>query len=194
MVDVRLAHDVRLRPGPSSSSTSASRWASASSCWPISCGRCRRRSSRSSSTARERGPSSWRITLPLCRPALAAVGTLEFTWIYNDFLWADFISNPDKLPSTSSLNNLRGQFFTDYNLLAAVVLVAFPHRSWSSCSCNGTSSRACTAPPGVGPDAQTSASRMKCAQTGAAVGLQPGRASRRWRPRFRPAAVPLDHP
>ncbi|MGW3493006.1 carbohydrate ABC transporter permease [Streptomyces sp. NPDC001020] len=70
----------------------------------------------------------WRITLPLCRPALAALGTLEFAWIYNDFLWAlIFISNPDKLPVTSSLNNLRGQFFTDYNLLAAgSILVALP--------------------------------------------------------------------
>ncbi|GHC51971.1 carbohydrate ABC transporter permease [Streptomyces flavofungini] len=70
----------------------------------------------------------WRITLPLCRPAIAALATLEFTWIYNDFLWAlIFISNPDKLPITSSLNNLRGQFFTDYNLLAAgSILVALP--------------------------------------------------------------------
>ncbi|MGW4824273.1 carbohydrate ABC transporter permease [Streptomyces sp. NPDC004227] len=70
----------------------------------------------------------WRITLPLCRPALAALATLEFTWVYNDFLWAlIFISDPSKLPITSSLNNLRGQFFTDYNLLAAgSVLVALP--------------------------------------------------------------------
>ena len=70
----------------------------------------------------------WRIALPLCRPALAALATLEFTWIYNDFLWAlIFISDPDKLPITSSLNSLRGQFFTDYNLLAAgSVLVALP--------------------------------------------------------------------
>ncbi|MFF7899116.1 carbohydrate ABC transporter permease [Streptomyces sp. NPDC088817] len=46
----------------------------------------------------------WRITLPLCRPALAALATLEFTWVYNDFLWAlIFISDPDKLPITSSL-------------------------------------------------------------------------------------------
>ncbi|MGW1895621.1 carbohydrate ABC transporter permease [Streptomyces sp. NPDC002004] len=78
------------------------------------------------------GVSVWtqfrRITLPLCRPALAALATLEFTWIYNDFLWAlIFISDPDKLPITSSLNSLRGQFFTDYNLLAAgSVLVALP--------------------------------------------------------------------
>jgi multiple sugar transport system permease protein len=70
----------------------------------------------------------WRITLPLCRPALAALGTLQFTWMYNDFLWAlVFISDGDKLPVTSALNNLRGQFFTDYNLLAAgSVLVALP--------------------------------------------------------------------
>ncbi|GAA3476854.1 hypothetical protein GCM10018966_013830 [Streptomyces yanii] len=62
----------------------------------------------------------WRITLPLCRPALAALGTLQFTWMYNDFLWAlVFVSDGDKLPITSALNNLRGQFFTDYNLLAA---------------------------------------------------------------------------
>jgi multiple sugar transport system permease protein len=70
----------------------------------------------------------WRVTLPLCRPALAALGTLQFTWMYNDFLWAlVFISDGDKLPVTSALNNLRGQFFTDYNLLAAgSVIVALP--------------------------------------------------------------------
>lgn len=70
----------------------------------------------------------WRITLPLCRPALAALGTLQFTWMYNDFLWAlVFISDGDKLPVTSALNNLRGQFFTDYNLLAAgSLIVALP--------------------------------------------------------------------
>ncbi|WP_310718646.1 carbohydrate ABC transporter permease [Streptomyces lydicus] len=70
----------------------------------------------------------WRVTLPLCRPALAALGTLQFTWMYNDFLWGlVFLSEGDKLPVTSALNNLRGQFFTDYNLLAAgSVLVALP--------------------------------------------------------------------
>jgi multiple sugar transport system permease protein len=70
----------------------------------------------------------WQVTLPLCRPALAALATLEFTWIYNDFLYAVVLmSTGDKLPITSALNNLRGQFFTDYNLLAAgSVVVAFP--------------------------------------------------------------------
>ena len=70
----------------------------------------------------------WTVTLPLCRPALAALATLEFTWIYNDFLWAlVLMSTGDKYPITSALNNLRGQYFTDYNLLAAAsILVALP--------------------------------------------------------------------
>jgi multiple sugar transport system permease protein len=70
----------------------------------------------------------WTVTLPLCRPALAALATLEFTWIYNDFLWALILmSDGDKFPITSALQNLRGQFFTDYNLLAAgSIMVALP--------------------------------------------------------------------
>jgi multiple sugar transport system permease protein len=68
------------------------------------------------------------IILPLCRPALAALATLEFTWIYNDFLWAVVLmSSGDKRPITSSLTNLQGTFFTDLNLIsAAAVLVAIP--------------------------------------------------------------------
>jgi multiple sugar transport system permease protein len=70
----------------------------------------------------------WQVILPLCRPALGALATLEFTWIYNDFFWAIvLIQTGDKMPITSALSNLRGQFFTDYNLLAAgSLLVAIP--------------------------------------------------------------------
>jgi multiple sugar transport system permease protein len=70
----------------------------------------------------------FRITLPLCRPALAALATLQVTWIYNEFYWATVLmQSGDKFPITSSLNNLRGQFFTDYNLLSAgSILVAIP--------------------------------------------------------------------
>ena len=47
--------------------------------------------------------------MPLCKPALAALATLEFTWIYNDFLWAIVLmSSGDKRPITSSLQNLHG--------------------------------------------------------------------------------------
>ncbi len=70
----------------------------------------------------------WQLTLPLVKPALAALGVLQTTWIYNEFFWATvLIQDGSKLPVTSSLNNLRGQFFTDYNLLSAgSVLVALP--------------------------------------------------------------------
>ena len=70
----------------------------------------------------------FQLTLPLCRPALAALATLEVTWVYNEFFWATvLLQSGDKFPVTSSLNNLRGQFFTDNNLVAAgAIVVALP--------------------------------------------------------------------
>lgn len=69
-----------------------------------------------------------RVILPLCRPALAALATLEFTFIYNDFFWALMLmKSGDRRPITSALNNLQGLFFSDNNLLAAgSLLVAIP--------------------------------------------------------------------
>jgi multiple sugar transport system permease protein len=69
-----------------------------------------------------------KVILPLCRPALAALATLEFTFIYNDFFWAVMLmKSGDRRPITSALNNLQGQFFADNNLLAAgSLLVAIP--------------------------------------------------------------------
>jgi multiple sugar transport system permease protein len=67
----------------------------------------------------------WRIILPLCRPALAALATLEFTWIYNDFFWALVLMRTgEKRPIVSALSNLKGVFFTDNNLIAAGALLA----------------------------------------------------------------------
>lgn len=69
-----------------------------------------------------------RIILPLCRPALAALATLEFTFIYNDFFWALMLmKSGDRRPITSALNNLQSLFFSNNNLLAAgSILVAIP--------------------------------------------------------------------
>lgn len=62
----------------------------------------------------------WQVVLPLCRPPLAALATLEFTWIYNDFFWALILMKTgDKRPITSALNSLQSEFFRDNNLLAA---------------------------------------------------------------------------
>ncbi len=70
----------------------------------------------------------WKLTLPLCRPSLAALATLEITWIYNEFFWATvLLQNGDLFPITSSLTNLSGAFFTDNNLVAAgAVMIALP--------------------------------------------------------------------
>jgi len=66
----------------------------------------------------------WQIVLPLTRPALAALATLEFAWIYNDFFWAGaLIQQGANLPITSSLSLLGGEFFVDDNLVAAGSLI-----------------------------------------------------------------------
>jgi multiple sugar transport system permease protein len=74
------------------------------------------------------GASLWmiyrKVVLPLCRPALAALAVLEFTFIYNDFFWALILmSTGDKRPITSALNNFQGAFFTDQNVLAAMSFI-----------------------------------------------------------------------
>jgi multiple sugar transport system permease protein len=67
----------------------------------------------------------WRVTIPLVRPALAALATLLTTWIYNDFFWAiTLISTGDKRPITSALANLQGQFVSNQNMIAAAALIA----------------------------------------------------------------------
>jgi multiple sugar transport system permease protein len=68
------------------------------------------------------------IILPLCKPALAALATLQFTWVYNDFLWAIVLmKSGDKQPITSALSALQSQFFVNNNAIAAgSIMVAIP--------------------------------------------------------------------
>ncbi|HCB57205.1 MAG TPA: ABC transporter permease [Arthrobacter bacterium] len=62
----------------------------------------------------------WSIIMPLCRPALAALATLEVVFIYNDYFWPLLlIQSGDRLPVTTAINNLQGTFLSNYNLLAA---------------------------------------------------------------------------
>ncbi len=70
----------------------------------------------------------WQIILPLCRPAFAALATLEFTWLYNDFFWGNVMLNQGaEKPITASILQLSGQYFSDYNLVAAAsLLIALP--------------------------------------------------------------------
>jgi multiple sugar transport system permease protein len=65
------------------------------------------------------------VIMPLCRPALAAMATLEFTFVYNDFFWALFLMKTgDRRPITSFLQNLNGMYYSDYSLLAAGAFLA----------------------------------------------------------------------
>lgn len=67
----------------------------------------------------------WNLTLPMCRPALGALGTLLTTWVYNDFFWATaLMSTGSKRPMTSALANLQGQFVSNQNSIAAAALIA----------------------------------------------------------------------
>lgn len=79
--------------------------------------------------ARIDGASEWKIftstILPLVRPALAALSTLLFTWIWNDFLWSlILIQSDDKKPITVALQNLKGQWVASYNLQSAGAIIA----------------------------------------------------------------------
>jgi multiple sugar transport system permease protein len=70
----------------------------------------------------------FQVILPLTRPALGALGTLEFTWLYNDFFWGAVLLNQgEERPITSSIARLNGQYSTDFNLIAAAsLMIALP--------------------------------------------------------------------
>ncbi len=67
----------------------------------------------------------WRIAMPLSLPGIAAVATLEFTWIFNDYIWALILIQDDALkPVTAGLAGLQGQFSTNWPLVVAAALMA----------------------------------------------------------------------
>jgi multiple sugar transport system permease protein len=67
----------------------------------------------------------WQIMIPLTVPALAALATLEFTWIFNDYLWAIVLLRSDSLkPVTAGLATLQGQYVSDWTVIIAGALLA----------------------------------------------------------------------
>ena len=63
--------------------------------------------------------------LPLCRPALAALGALAFTWIFNDLLMSiTLLRTDDKFPVTAAIVSLQGEFSAQWNLIAAATVIA----------------------------------------------------------------------
>jgi len=66
-----------------------------------------------------------KIIMPLVVPALAALGILEFTWIWNDYLWSLVLIQSDRIkPVTLGLANLQGQWITSWNIIAAASILA----------------------------------------------------------------------
>lgn len=65
------------------------------------------------------------IILPLSRPALASIGALGFTGIFNDLLWSiTVLRSENKMPVTQSLLSLQGTYLADWALIAAATVTA----------------------------------------------------------------------
>lgn len=63
--------------------------------------------------------------LPLIRPGLAAFGIFAFLWNWNDFFRPlIFLTSPENWTLTLVLNQLRGQYATDWTLVMAGSTIA----------------------------------------------------------------------
>ena len=70
----------------------------------------------------------FKVIVPLIRPALAALGLLIFTFVWNDFYWS-LVLNPgaNKLAPAMLTNLANGQWKTLWNVMAAgSIIVALP--------------------------------------------------------------------
>lgn len=79
--------------------------------------------------ARVEGVSEWRIfwfvILPLVRPAIAALAVLIFTFVWNDFFWANVLTQGEQVkPITAGVRALNGQFVNNWHLVSAASLLA----------------------------------------------------------------------
>ncbi len=75
------------------------------------------------------GANEWqvltKIALPLSLPALAVLATLQFTWIWNDFLWPlIFTQSDEKRTIMVGIVNLRGQYTVAWGVQGALSLIA----------------------------------------------------------------------
>jgi multiple sugar transport system permease protein len=66
-----------------------------------------------------------RVMLPLSLPALAVLATLQFTWIWNDFLWPlIFTQSDDKRTIMVGLVTLKGQYSVAWGVQGAMAVIA----------------------------------------------------------------------
>ena len=83
-------------------------------------------------SARVDGANEWQILIsvfiPISMPALAVLGTLQFTWIWNDFLWPlIFTQSDDKRTIMLGLVSMKGQYSVAWGIQGALSIIAsFP--------------------------------------------------------------------
>ncbi len=80
-------------------------------------------------SARVEGVAEWRIfwyiIVPLVRPAIAALAVLIFTFVWNDFFWANVLTQGEQVkPITAGVRALNGQFISNWHLVSAASLLA----------------------------------------------------------------------
>lgn len=67
----------------------------------------------------------WSIVLPMARPALAAVATLQFTFIWNDFLYPLVFTRSDSMHTVMvGILALQGPFSVAYGVQASMAVMA----------------------------------------------------------------------
>jgi ABC-type glycerol-3-phosphate transport system permease component len=75
------------------------------------------------------GAGEWsvlfRVVLPLTLPALAVLATLQFTWIWNDFLWPLVLTRSEAAKTImAGINALQGQYSVAWANQAAMAVIA----------------------------------------------------------------------
>jgi multiple sugar transport system permease protein len=75
------------------------------------------------------GASEWsvlfRVIVPLSLPALAVLATLQFTWIWNDFLWPlIFTRSEESKTIMAGIEALKGQYGVAWSSQAAMAIIA----------------------------------------------------------------------
>ena len=75
------------------------------------------------------GAGEWsvllRVIVPLSLPALAVLATLQFTWIWNDFLWPLVFTRSEEAKTVmAGINALKGQYNVAWASQAAMSVIA----------------------------------------------------------------------
>ncbi|MEX1343501.1 MAG: carbohydrate ABC transporter permease [Candidatus Limnocylindrales bacterium] len=75
------------------------------------------------------GAGEWsvlfRVIVPLTLPALAVLATLQFTWIWNDFLWPLVLTRSEEAKTImAGINALKGQYNVAWASQAAMAVIA----------------------------------------------------------------------